>query len=235
MSSPDPQSQRRLLDKAKRAYDDPAATLVARLQLLPKVLTLTVITTPSQACKFHRRINMSDINPKQALVEEDNFLGDATYKASQFDDVIGHYEDAWEQYPDIAYKNNVATNRYQKEDYKGAIAASLSGIEDAAEETLTPAAVARALGRIGMCYTALGDMRKGLEYFEKSVEKHSTARIEKKLEKLKKEIDGDRELGDAVAETILKRFAKLPKKRKPLEGGGKKEWVPLAGIVAQGK
>lgn len=178
---------------------------------------------------------MPDTNPEQTLAEEDKLLGDASYKASQFDDAIGHYQDAWEKYPDTAYKNNEATNRYQKDDFKGAIAASLNGIENAEDETLTPAAVARAFGRIGMCYVALGNMKKGLEYFEKSVEKHSAPAIDKKLAKLKSEVNADRELADAVADTILKSFAKLPKKRKPLEGGGKKEWVPLAGIVAQSK
>ena len=180
---------------------------------------------------------MSDppINSEKALAEEDKLLGDAAYRDSKFDDAIGHYQDAWEIYPDLSYKNNEAANRYQKEDYRGAIAASLNGLENSQKETLTASAVARALGRIGMCYAALGDMRKGLEYFEMSVEKHSSPVIEKKLEKLKREVCADRQLGDAVADTILKSFAKLPKKRKPLEGGGKKEWVPLAGIVAQGK
>ena len=74
-----------------------------------------------------------------------------------------------------------------------------------------------------------------MEYFEKSVEKQSTPAREKYLAELKLEVTADRELGDKVADTILKSFAKLPKKRKPLEGGGKKEWVPLAGIVAQSK
>lgn len=178
---------------------------------------------------------MSDSKPEQALAEEDKLLGDAAYKAYQFDDAIGHYQDAWENYHDIVYKNNEAMNRYQKDDFNGAIAASLNGTKNAEDETLTPAAVARALGRIGMCYVALGDMRKGLEYFEKSVEKHSVPAIVKELANLKSEVNADRKLGDTVANTVLKSFAKLPKKRKPLEGGGKKEWVPLAGIVAQGK
>ena len=178
---------------------------------------------------------MSGIVNRKDLAEEDKLLGDAAYKTNQFEDAIGHYQAAWEQYADVGYKNNEALNRYEKEDYKGAISASLNGIENAEDETLTPAAVARALGRIGTCYVALGDSSKGLEYFERSVDKHSAPAVEKKLAKLKMEVNADRELGDAVADTILKSFAKLTKKRKPLEGGGKKEWVPLAGIVAQGE
>lgn len=178
---------------------------------------------------------MSDIVSKKDLAEEDKLLGDTAYKISQFDGAIEHYQDAWEQYADVGYKNNEATSRYQKEDYKGAIAASLYGIENAEDETITPTAVARAFGRIGMCYVALGDLRKGLEYFEKSIEKHSAPAVERNLAKLKLEINADRELGDAVADAVLKSFQTLRKKRKPLEGGGKKEWVPLAGIVAQGK
>jgi hypothetical protein len=41
--------------------------------------------------------------------------------------------------------------------------------------------------------------------------------------------------GDSIAETVLKKFNTLPKKRKPIQRADhKREWVPLAGIVAQG-
>ncbi|OBT90147.1 hypothetical protein VE02_00942 [Pseudogymnoascus sp. 03VT05] len=42
--------------------------------------------------------------------------------------------------------------------------------------------------------------------------------------------------GDSVAETVLRKFNTLPKKRKPIQRAEhKREWVPLAGIVAQGE
>ncbi|KFY18526.1 hypothetical protein V493_08549 [Pseudogymnoascus sp. VKM F-4281 (FW-2241)] len=42
--------------------------------------------------------------------------------------------------------------------------------------------------------------------------------------------------GDAIAETVLKEFNTLPKKRKPIQRADhRREWVPLAGIVAQGE
>jgi tRNA-specific adenosine deaminase 1 len=42
--------------------------------------------------------------------------------------------------------------------------------------------------------------------------------------------------GDDIAELVLKQFDALPGKAKPLvRSGGVKEWVPLSGIVAQGK
>lgn len=41
---------------------------------------------------------------------------------------------------------------------------------------------------------------------------------------------------DAIANVVLEEFAKWPAKRKPLKrSGGKQEWVPLSGIVAQGR
>jgi tRNA-specific adenosine deaminase 1 len=40
--------------------------------------------------------------------------------------------------------------------------------------------------------------------------------------------------GDAIAEVVLAKFDQLPKKRKPLaRADGVREWVPLAGIVAE--
>lgn len=43
--------------------------------------------------------------------------------------------------------------------------------------------------------------------------------------------------GDDIADVVLKNFEKWEKKRKPLvvPGGLNKEWVPLSGIVAEGK
>ncbi|KFY88218.1 hypothetical protein V500_06500 [Pseudogymnoascus sp. VKM F-4518 (FW-2643)] len=42
--------------------------------------------------------------------------------------------------------------------------------------------------------------------------------------------------GDSIAETVLKKFNTLPKKRKPIQRADhRREWVPLAGIVAQGE
>ncbi|KFX99198.1 hypothetical protein O988_03991 [Pseudogymnoascus sp. VKM F-3808] len=42
--------------------------------------------------------------------------------------------------------------------------------------------------------------------------------------------------GDSIAETVLKKFNALPKKRKPIQRADhRREWVPLAGIVAQGE
>lgn len=178
---------------------------------------------------------MSGNQPAKAAADIEKLLGDAAYESSNFDEAISHYQDAWKIYADLGYKNNEAANRYQKEDYLGAIAASKNAIANGQPETATPQALARAYSRIGMCHVALGDLREGVGFFEKSVQEHSTPAIVKKLQKFKLKVDNDRILGDAIATTVLQSFVKLPKKRKPLEGGGKKEWVPLAGIVAQGK
>ena len=132
---------------------------------------------------------MSEEKPAKEAAGEEKLQGGPSCNLSNFDAAIGHYQDAWKLHEDLGYKNNEATNPYQKEDYHGAIAASVAV--------------------------------------------HSTPAILKKPEKLRKETDSDRALGDKVAQTVLESFKKLPKKRKPLEGGGKKEWVPLAGIVAQ--
>lgn len=41
--------------------------------------------------------------------------------------------------------------------------------------------------------------------------------------------------GDAIAEIVLNQFNSLAKKRKPLQrANGPREWVPLAGVVAEG-
>jgi hypothetical protein len=41
--------------------------------------------------------------------------------------------------------------------------------------------------------------------------------------------------GDSIAEAVLERFNSLPKKRKPIQRADhRREWVPLAGIVAEG-
>lgn len=41
--------------------------------------------------------------------------------------------------------------------------------------------------------------------------------------------------GDAIAKCVLDKFNSLPKKRKPLQQGNVREWVPLAGVVAERK
>ncbi|KAK0109856.1 hypothetical protein ONS95_002526 [Cadophora gregata] len=42
--------------------------------------------------------------------------------------------------------------------------------------------------------------------------------------------------GDEIADVVLREFGRWPNKRKPLlRNGGVKEWVPLSGIVAQGR
>ncbi|KAH7409367.1 tRNA-specific adenosine deaminase [Cadophora sp. MPI-SDFR-AT-0126] len=42
--------------------------------------------------------------------------------------------------------------------------------------------------------------------------------------------------GDEIADVVVREFDKWPNKRKPLvRSGGVKEWVPLSGIVAQGR
>lgn len=235
MSSSRPLSQTRLSDKRTRRYNDPGcnpAVLAAASSKSPNP-NKNDNTTPAK--HLYLPMSSSASNTEKALADGDKQLGNVAYQKYQFDEAIGHDEDAWEQYSDIAYKHNEATARYPNQDYKGAIAGSFNGLQNAEVGTLTSSAIAGSHGSIGMCHVTLGDRRKGVEYLEKSVEKHSTPATERDLARLKLQVEVDRELGDAVAETILKSFAKLPKKRKPLEGGGKKEWVPLAGIVAQGK
>jgi len=44
--------------------------------------------------------------------------------------------------------------------------------------------------------------------------------------------------GDAIAQLVLEGFERLPRKRKPrrraeLDAAGRREWVPLAGIVVE--
>jgi tRNA-specific adenosine deaminase 1 len=60
-----------------------------------------------------------------------------------------------------------------------------------------------------------------------------------KLATSKHRQDGDYMMevsGDEIADVVLQQFEKLPQKRKPQDRGeGIQEWVPLSGIVAQGK
>jgi hypothetical protein len=42
--------------------------------------------------------------------------------------------------------------------------------------------------------------------------------------------------GDAIAQLVLEAFERLPRKRKPRaesDASGRREWVPLAGIVVE--
>lgn len=109
--------------------------------------------------------------------EAEKKLGTENYKKRKFDDAISHYEKAWELHKDITYLTNVSAAKFEKGDYQGAIEACEKAVEEGRQVYADFKIIAKAYGRIGSSYEKLGDLRKAVANYQKSLTEHRTPEI----------------------------------------------------------
>ncbi|CAI4051264.1 Hsp90 cochaperone STI1 SKDI_15G1820 [Saccharomyces kudriavzevii IFO 1802] len=134
--------------------------------------------------------------PEPMEVDEDNSKAEADnekaegnkfYKAHQFDEAIEHYNRAWELHKDITYLNNRAAAEYEKGDYETVIATLNDAVEKGRDMRADYKVISKSFARIGNAYHKLGDLKKTIEYYQKSLTEHRTADILAKLRNVEKE------------------------------------------------
>ena len=112
----------------------------------------------------------------------------AMYKQKKFDEAIELYNKAWETYKDITYLNNRAAAEYEKGEYDVAINTCLKAVDEGREMRANYQVVAKSFARIGNCYLKKDDLKKAIEYFEKSLTEHRTADTLTKLRNAEAEL-----------------------------------------------
>jgi stress-induced-phosphoprotein 1 len=122
--------------------------------------------------------------------QADNYKNEANklYKQKKFDEAIELYNKAWETFKDITYLNNRAAAEYEKADYDTAIETCLKAVEEGREMRANYTLVAKSFARLGNCYIKKDDLKKAIEYFEKSLTEHRTADTLNKLRAAEKEL-----------------------------------------------
>ncbi|CCF57580.1 hypothetical protein KAFR_0C05890 [Kazachstania africana CBS 2517] len=114
--------------------------------------------------------------------------GNKAYKARQFDEAISHYNQAWETFKDITYLNNRSAAEYEKGDYETCIKTLTEAVENARELRTDYKIVAKSFARMGNAYAKLDDLKKAIEYYQKSLTEHRTPDILSKLRKAEKDL-----------------------------------------------
>lgn len=137
--------------------------------------------------------------PKEEPVSSEKELADSykaqantLYKQKKFDEAIELYNKAWETYKDITYLNNRAAAEFEKGDYDASIQTCLTAVDEGREMRANYQLVAKSFARIGNCYVKKDDLKKAIEYYEKSLTEHRNADTLKKLRAAEKELK-DRE------------------------------------------
>lgn len=129
-----------------------------------------------------------DEKGSQIEAEEEKAEGNKLYKARKFDEAIQHYNKAWELYKDITYLNNRAAAEYEKADYETAIATLTNAVEQGRELRADYKVIAKSFARIGNAYLKMNDLKKCIEYYQKSLTEHRNADVLNKLRNAEKDL-----------------------------------------------
>lgn len=143
--------------------------------------------TPVSKKEEEQKETTSTPNEKEAA---DNFKAEANklYKQKKFDEAIELYNKAWETFKDITYLNNRAAAEFEKGEYDIAIQTCLLAVDEGRDMRANYTLVAKSFARIGNCYLKKDDLKKAIEYFEKSLTEHRTADTLNKLRAAEKDL-----------------------------------------------
>lgn len=114
--------------------------------------------------------------------------GNKLYKQRKFEEAIAKYEEAWNLHNDITYLNNRAAAQYENGSYEDAIITLNKAVEQGRELRADYKIIAKSFARLGNVYHKLGDLKKSIEYYEKSLTEHRTPDILSKLRQTEKEL-----------------------------------------------
>lgn len=128
-----------------------------------------------------------EVNNK-AAADEAKAEGNKAYKAHNFDEAIAFYNKAWELHKDITYLNNRSAAEFEKGDYETTIKTLTEAVELGREMRADYKVIAKSFARIGNSYVKLNDLKKAIEYYQKSLTEHRTADILTKLRNTEKEL-----------------------------------------------
>lgn len=129
-----------------------------------------------------------DEDDSKVEADKEKAEGNKFYKARQFEEAIEHYNKAWELHRDITYLNNRAAAEYEKGDYETAIATLTDAVEQGREMRADYKVISKSFARIGNAYHKLGDLKKTIDNYQKSLTEHRTADILTKLRNAEKEL-----------------------------------------------
>lgn len=124
----------------------------------------------------------------QVEAEEAKAEGNKLYKARKFDEAIEFYNKAWELHKDITYLNNRAAAEYEKGDYETAIATLTKAVEEGREMRADYKVIAKSFARIGNAYHKKGELKKSIDFYQKSLTEHRNADVLNKLRHAEKEL-----------------------------------------------
>lgn len=123
---------------------------------------------------------------KQA--EEEKQKGNVAYKARKFDEAIEHYNKAWELHNDITYLNNRSAAEFEKGEFETAISTLQEAIDKGREMRTDYKVIAKSFARMGNAYKKQGDLKKAIDYYQKSLTEHRTPDTLTKLRNAEKEL-----------------------------------------------
>lgn len=129
-----------------------------------------------------------DVDDDKAKAEAIKAEGNKLYKQKKFDEAIEKYNEAWETHNDITYLNNRAAAEYEKGDYDAAIETLNKAVDQGRELRADYKVIAKSFARMGNAYHKLGDLKKAIEYYQKSLTEHRTPEILTKLRNTEKEL-----------------------------------------------
>ncbi|CDO91843.1 unnamed protein product [Kluyveromyces dobzhanskii CBS 2104] len=129
-----------------------------------------------------------DVDDDKAKAEAAKAEGNKLYKQRKFDEAIEKYDEAWESHNDITYLNNRAAAEYEKGDYEAAIETLNKAVEQGRELRADYKVISKSFARMGNSYHKLGDLKKAIDFYEKSLTEHRTPDILGKLRNTEKEL-----------------------------------------------
>lgn len=133
-------------------------------------------------------MEVDEESSNKIAADEAKAEGNKAYKAHKFDEAIALYNKAWELNNDITYLNNRSAAEFEKGDFETAIATLNEAVEKGREMRADYKIIAKSFARMGNSYVKLGDLKKAIDYYQKSLTEHRTADILTKLRNTEKEL-----------------------------------------------
>lgn len=151
----------------------------------------TPAQAPAQAAETETEPEPMEVDEESSAKEEAEKVkaeGNKAYKSRKFDEAIELYNKAYELHNDITYLNNRSAAEYEKGDYETAIKTLETAVEKGREMRADYKIIAKSFARMGNAYQKLNDLKKTIEYYEKSLTEHRTADVLTKLRHVEKEL-----------------------------------------------
>ncbi|CAG0918529.1 unnamed protein product [Notodromas monacha] len=110
-----------------------------------------------------------------STAQQEKELGNAAYKAKNFDEALVHYQKAIDIDPtDITFYNNMGAVYFEKKSYDEVLKWCEKAVEVGRENRADYKLIAKALLRLANAHKELGDLYKAKSFFEKSLSEHRT-------------------------------------------------------------